>query len=103
MNTANPASDQTELDDCIDCPIRHQAICSRCVDDELLTLDRLKTCRTYAAGEQITYTGQPITHVASLVSGVASVTRKLQDGRHQIMRILLPGDFIGRPDIRFAQ
>lgn len=88
---------------CGQCPIRHQAICSRCLPEELAVLDQMKTYRTYAKGEMITYTGAPINHVGTLVSGMASISQSLEDGRRQIMGILLPSDFIGRPGARVAQ
>jgi CRP/FNR family transcriptional regulator len=47
--------------------------------------------------------GEPMRHVGSLVSGVASISQALEDGRRQIMGVLLPSDFIGRPGRRQAQ
>jgi len=63
----------------------------------------MKTYRTYAKGEMITYAGAEISHVGTLVKGVASISQGLDDGRRQIMGILLPSDFIGRPGRRTAQ
>jgi len=89
--------------DCGACPIQRQAICSRCETDELNILEQMKSYRTYSKGEMITYTGAPVSHVGTLVSGVASISQGLEDGRRQIMGILLPSDFIGRPGARVAQ
>lgn len=36
-------------------------------------------------------------HLGTLVSGVAVLAQGMADGRRQIMGLLLPGDFIGRP------
>jgi len=83
--------------DCGTCPIRHQAICARCNNEELARLDAMKTYRTFAKGETISYAGERITHVGTLVTGVASISQGLEDGRRQIMGILLPSDFVGRP------
>jgi len=83
--------------ECGNCPIRHQAICARCNSDELALLDSMKTYRTFAKGETITYAGEAITHVGTLVTGVAAISQGLEDGRRQIMGILLPSDFVGRP------
>lgn len=99
----NPSGIETASRDCGDCPIRRQAICSRCQADELLVLDRMKTYRSYAKGEMISHAGDPVSHVGTLVSGVASISRGLEDGRRQIMGILLPSDFVGRPGGRTAQ
>ena len=83
--------------DCGDCPIRRQAICARCNIDELEALNAIKTYRTFAKGETICYAGETITHVGTLVTGIAAISQGLEDGRRQIMGILLPSDFVGRP------
>lgn len=88
---------------CGDCPIRRQAICSRCQQNELLLLDKMKTYRTFQKGEMIAYAGQQISHVGTLVTGIASIAQGMEDGRRQIMGMLLPSDFVGRPGRRTAQ
>lgn len=88
--------------DCASCPIRHNAICSRCLPDELDALDRIKTYRVFEKGEMITHIGEEMTHVGSLVSGVAAISLSLEDGRKQILGILLPSDFVGRPGHPFS-
>jgi len=97
MKAANLTGVKPVSKNCGDCPIQRQAICSRCGSDELLVLEKMKTYRTYEKGEMITYSGAPVTHVGTLVSGVASISQGLDDGRRQIMGILLPSDFVGRP------
>ena len=82
---------------CAGCPIRHRAVCSRCEPDELEQLARIKTYRTYKAGEPIFRRGEPAAFVASVVQGVAFLSKTLEDGRIQVVGLLLPSDFIGRP------
>lgn len=82
---------------CGDCPIRHRAVCARCDTDELETLEMMKSYRNFAAGEVILWRGEPLEFVASVVSGVASLSKTLEDGRTQMVGLLLPSDFIGRP------
>ncbi len=89
--------------DCFDCLVRKHAICSLCCEEELVKLNNIKTYRTFSKGETITYAGQKITHVGTPVSGIASISQMLVDGRRQIMGILLPGDFIGRPGRHISQ
>lgn len=36
-------------------------------------------------------------HLASIVTGAATMSRTLEDGRRQTVGLLLPSDFIGRP------
>ncbi|RLJ40868.1 CRP/FNR family transcriptional regulator [Litoreibacter meonggei] len=82
---------------CANCPIRPRAICSRCTADELLELDKIKYYKTYPAGASVVLMGDPMTFVASVVSGVATLSRSMIDGRMQMVGLLLPSDFIGRP------
>ncbi|WP_298258613.1 transcriptional regulator FnrL [uncultured Litoreibacter sp.] len=82
---------------CSNCPIRPRAICSRCTDEELNELDKIKYYKTYAAGSSVVLMGDPMTFVASVVAGVATLSRSMADGRMQMVGLLLPSDFIGRP------
>ena len=87
-----------KLRSCEDCPIRYNAVCSKCDPDELGELEQIKFYRSYAAGQTIFFGGDPLEFVASMVSGVSSLTRTLPDGRIQMVGLLLPGDFMGRPN-----
>jgi len=91
---------QSKLDPpatCGECPIRHRAICSGCEPEELLQLEKLKSYKSYEKGETIVWAEQPLSHLGSVVTGVASLNRTLEDGRCQIVGVMLPSDFIGRP------
>ncbi|CRL12903.1 transcriptional regulator FnrL [Phaeobacter italicus] len=83
--------------DCGDCPIRHRAVCARCDSDELEALDAIKYYRTYDAGQSITWSGDRMDFVGSVVSGIATLTQTMEDGRTQMVGLLLPSDFVGRP------
>jgi CRP/FNR family transcriptional regulator len=83
--------------ECSDCPIRHRAVCARCDADELARLDQIKFYRSFAAGQTLMWAGDTMEFVASVVSGVASLTQTMEDGRTQMVGILLPSDFVGRP------
>lgn len=82
---------------CGDCPIRHRAVCARCDADELDRLDQIKYYRTYEAGQTIVWSGEPMDFVGSVVSGIATLTQTMEDGRTQMVGLLLPSDFVGRP------
>ena len=84
--------------DCSACPIRHRAVCSRCDDDELVQLNAIKFYRSYKAGEPIAWAGDDLDFVASVVGGVASLSQTMEDGRRQMVGLLLASDFIGRPN-----
>ncbi|MFV0301703.1 MAG: transcriptional regulator FnrL [Paracoccus sp. (in: a-proteobacteria)] len=83
--------------ECSSCPIRHRAVCAKCETDELEQLNRIKNYRNYAAGQVIAIRGEELDMVASIVSGTATLTRSITDGRTQMIGLLLPSDFIGRP------
>jgi len=82
---------------CYACPIRHRAICAHCDEDELALLEKVKTYHTYRTGQPILWRGDVMPHFSSVVSGVASLTKSMEDGRTQMVGLLLPSDFIGRP------
>ena len=82
---------------CSDCPIRHRAVCARCDDDELERLEDIKYYRSFEAGQTVVWSGDPMDFVASVVSGIASLTQTMEDGRRQMVGLMLPSDFVGRP------
>lgn len=87
---------------CGDCPIRHRAICAYCDESELARLDDIKSYKTYKSGETIVWAGEEMPLIGSVVSGVATLSRSLADGRRQMVGLLLPSDFIGRPGRKVA-
>ena len=82
---------------CGECPIRHRAVCAHCEADELAELDSIKTYRRFAPGETIAWAGERMSQVGSVVEGVAMLSSTLADGRRQMVGLLLPSDFLGRP------
>jgi CRP/FNR family transcriptional regulator, anaerobic regulatory protein len=82
---------------CGDCPIRHRAVCARCDTDELAELEAVKFYRSYPAGTPIVWSGDEMDFVASVVTGIATLTQTMEDGRRQMVGMLLPSDFVGRP------
>ncbi len=93
MNLQLPGGHQ----DCGDCPIRHRAVCARCDADELSQLENMKYYRTFQAGQTVIWAGDRMDFVASVVTGVATLTQTMEDGRRQMVGLLQPSDFVGRP------
>ena len=87
----------TEFTRCADCNIRYRAVCSTCDSDELSKLEDIKYYRTYDPGQPIMFEGDEMHFVASVVTGAATLSRTLPDGRVQMVGLMLPSDFIGRP------
>jgi CRP/FNR family transcriptional regulator len=83
--------------DCNSCPIRHRAVCARCESDELARLEQLKYYRSFQAGQTVIWSGDRMDFVASVISGIATLTQTMEDGRRQMVGLLLPSDFVGRP------
>ncbi|MDP3262340.1 MAG: Crp/Fnr family transcriptional regulator [Tabrizicola sp.] len=82
---------------CGDCPIRHRAVCARCDSDELAALEQIKYYRSYQAGQTVIWSGDRMEFVGSVVTGIATLTQTMEDGRRQMVGLLLPSDFVGRP------
>ncbi len=99
MNIRTTQFDKT---DCGDCPIRHRAVCSRCEPEELVLLEQMKTYKTYEAGQTIVWAGDQLQFLGSVVVGVAALTQTMEDGRRQMVGLLLPSDFVGRPGREIA-
>ncbi|WP_109310721.1 MULTISPECIES: transcriptional regulator FnrL [Ruegeria] len=88
---------QFDHTNCSDCPIRHRAVCAHCDVDELEELEGIKYYRTFEAGQTVIWSGDQMNFVGSVVSGIASLTQTMEDGRTQMVGLLLPSDFVGRP------
>ncbi len=82
---------------CAECPIRHRAVCAKCETDELEQLEEIKYYRTFSSGQTIAWAGDDLGFVASVVRGVATLGQTMEDGRTQMLGLLLPSDFVGRP------
>lgn len=57
----------------------------------------MKEYRVFEAGETIFWRGDEMAYVASVVEGVAALNKTLEDGRTQMVGLLLPSDFVGHP------
>ena len=86
-----------QLQTCETCPIHTRAVCALCEADELRQLEQIKFYRSFEAGQTVVWAGDRMDFVASVVSGVATLTKTMEDGRVQMVGLLLPSDFVGRP------
>lgn len=82
---------------CADCAIRHRAVCALCEPEHLDEFNRIKSYRRYQPGDPIAWAGERSATVGSVVEGVAMLSSTLADGRRQMVGLLLPSDFLGRP------
>src|SRR6056297_3635531 len=95
--TRATTSIKTFNQECSECPIRHRAVCARCEADELEKLEQIKYYRSFEAGQPVIWAGDSMDFVASVVTGAAVLSQTMEDGRRQMVGLLLPSDFIGRP------
>lgn len=82
---------------CSDCQIRRRAVCSYCGPRELEFLDAIKSYRTFRPGEEIVAMGESTDFLGSVVEGCVGLSRIMADGRRQMVGLLFPSDFLGRP------
>jgi CRP/FNR family transcriptional regulator len=90
---------QTELShpphDCLECPLRAIVLFTP-LDQE--TIERIQSARVgtrhLAKGQHICLEEEPVTEAFTLFNGHAFSYRLLPDGKRQITRFILPGDFL---------
>lgn len=82
---------------CDQCVVRNRAICSALDSAELEALNAIGRRRTLAPGESLIWEGDDSVLVANVIEGVLKLSNGTQDGREQIVGVVYPSDFIGRP------
>jgi CRP/FNR family transcriptional regulator, anaerobic regulatory protein len=81
---------------CSECAVRSSALCCALSSDQLAALNRLSYRKRYPAGQLISGI-EAEDWFANVLSGVVKLTKTLSDGREQIVELLFPSDFLGRP------
>lgn len=82
---------------CDSCAVRNRAICSVLDKDEIGALNRIGRHRSISAGQALMWEGDDSLMVANVIEGVLKLSTGTDDGREQIVGIVYPSDFIGRP------
>jgi CRP/FNR family transcriptional regulator len=82
---------------CDTCVVRNRAICAALDPDELKALNAIGRRRTLEPGESLMWEGEDSVLVANVVDGVLKLSTGTEDGREQIVGVVYPSDFIGRP------
>jgi CRP/FNR family transcriptional regulator len=77
--------------------VRNRAICSSLDNEELKALNLIGRRRNLAAGESLIWEGEDSVLVANVIDGVLKLSTGTEDGREQIVGVVYPSDFIGRP------
>ena len=82
---------------CQACAARQFGICRALNSSEIARLKQIARRRSVATGEVISREGDAQFHLATVVSGVVKLGKRLVDGRQQLVGFLFPSDFLGRP------
>jgi CRP/FNR family transcriptional regulator len=82
---------------CSNCSVHNRRICSTAGSAAAEELNRLGRIRHIPAGQTITTENAYADFYGNVVSGVVKITKTLKDGRQQIVGLLFPSDFFGRP------
>jgi CRP/FNR family transcriptional regulator len=82
---------------CSECAVRDTALCRVLNPQQLARLNRRSYRRWYPAGRMIAGVAASEDWCATVLSGVVKLSKTLSDGRQQIVALLFPGDFLGRP------
>lgn len=82
---------------CDQCVVRNRAICAALDKDEIVALNAMGRRRTLVPGESLIWEGEDSVLVANVVEGVLKLSTGTEDGREQIVGVVYPSDFIGRP------
>lgn len=85
------------MSSCDLCVVRNRAICSALESKELEALNAIGRRRNLAAGESLMWEGEDSILVANVIEGVLKLSTGTEDGREQIVGVVYPSDFIGRP------
>jgi len=83
--------------DCADCTVRDRAICAALTPDERSALGTIGRFQTVARGQTLLWEGDDSLLVANVVEGMLKLSASTSDGREQIVGVVYPSDFIGRP------
>ena len=82
---------------CDTCVVRNRAICAALDDSEISALNGIGRRKTLAAGDPLIWEGDDSMLVANVIDGILKLTNSTEDGREQIVGVVYPSDFIGRP------
>jgi CRP/FNR family transcriptional regulator len=82
---------------CNECPVLKKGLCGALSSEEKARLSSAAWCRRYYPGQVIHAEGEKPACFCAIISGVVKLLKSLPNGTQQIVRLLLPGDFLGRP------
>lgn len=97
MTIQDRANDNRPDGACAGCAVRDRAICSVLTDAERADFVRIGRRVSVSRGQRLIWEGEQSTRVANVVEGTMKLSVSTADGREQIVGVVYPSDFIGRP------
>ncbi len=85
------------MSNCDTCVVRNRAICAALDGDEIQVLSTIGRRKVLSAGDPLIWEGDDSLLVANVIDGMLKLTNSTEDGREQIVGVVYPSDFIGRP------
>ncbi|MBA3941295.1 MAG: Crp/Fnr family transcriptional regulator [Sphingopyxis sp.] len=85
------------MTDCATCVVRNRAICASLNPAELAALGKMGRRQKVRQGQTLLWEGDGAPVVANVLEGVLKLVVSAADGREQIVGVVFPSDFIGRP------
>ncbi len=85
------------MSSCETCLVRNRAICAALDSQEIGALNTIGRHRVLQPGESLIWEGDDSVLVANVIDGVLKLSSGTEDGREQIVGMVFPSDFIGRP------
>ena len=85
------------MSSCVECVVRDRAICAALSPSELQALSAMGRRRRLGAGESLIWEGDDSMLVGNVIEGVLTLSTGTSSGRKQIVGVVYPSDFIGRP------
>lgn len=82
---------------CEHCVVKGRAICAALEPDVRDALGREGRIQTVPRGRTLVWEGEDALLVANVIEGVLKLSTSTSDGREQIVGVVYPSDFIGRP------
>lgn len=82
---------------CEQCVVRNQAICAALSPEDRDLLGREGRTQHVPRGRTLIWEGEDAHQVANVMEGVLKLTTATRDAREQILGLVYPADFIGRP------
>lgn len=81
---------------CMSCEIRHKGVCGALSAEELLMLSAHTRLVNYQSGDELAGEKMPAESYATVIRGVVKLTKRLEDGRQQIVGLQFAPDLLGR-------